>query len=384
MKKLIRITTIPLSLEKLLENQLRFMNDYYEVTAVSSEKERLNAFGESQGVKTHEIAMTRQITPLQDLKSLWQLFWFLKKEKPFIVHSHTPKAGTIGMIAAKLAGVPNRLHTVAGLPLLETTGNKRKLLGFVEKITYACATKVYPNSVGLKDIIIKEKFCNPNKLKVIGNGSSNGINTDFFSPQSISEEQKRTLKTQLAISEDTFVFVFVGRIVADKGINELIIAFTQLLAEDKKCKLLLVGPFEKELDPLLPETEATILTSENILSVGYQNDVRPYFAISDCLVFPSYREGFPNVVLQAGAMELPAIVSNINGCNEIVVSGENGILVEPKSTEAVYQAMKSILENNELTVRLKNNARHRIVSRYQQQVVWEAILKEYKSLEGNV
>ncbi len=384
MKKLIRITTIPLSLEKLLENQLRFMNDYYEVTAVSSEKERLIAFGESQGVKTHEISMTRQITPLQDLKSLWQLFWFLKKEKPFIVHSHTPKAGTIGMIAAKLAGVPNRLHTVAGLPLLETTGNKRKLLGFVEKITYACATKVYPNSVGLKDIIVQEKFCKPNKLKVIGNGSSNGINTDFFSPQSVSEEQKRTLKTQLAISEDTFVFIFVGRIVADKGINELIAAFTQLSAEHKKCKLLLVGPFEKELDPLLPETETTILTTENILSVGYQNDVRPYFAISDCLVFPSYREGFPNVVLQAGAMELPAIVSNINGCNEVIVSGENGILVEPKSTEAVYQAMKSILEDNELTIRLKNNARHRIVSRYQQQVVWEAILKEYKSLEGNV
>lgn len=384
MKKLIRITTIPLSLEKLLENQLRFMNDYYEVTAVSSEKGRLKAFGENQGVKTHEIAMTRQITPLQDLKSLWQLFWFLKKEKPFIVHSHTPKAGTIGMMAAKLAGVPNRLHTVAGLPLLETTGNKRKLLRFVEKITYACATKVYPNSVGLKDIIVQEKFCKPNKLKVIGNGSSNGINTDFFSPQSVSEEQKRSLKTQLAISEDTFVFIFVGRIVADKGINELIAAFAQLSAEHKKCKLLLVGPLEKELDPLLPETEATILTAENILSVGYQNDVRPYFAISDCLVFPSYREGFPNVVLQAGAMELPAIVSDINGCNEIIVSGENGILIEPKSAETVYQAMKSILENNELAARLKNNARHRIVSRYQQQVVWEAILKEYKSLEGNV
>lgn len=384
MKKLIRITTIPLSLEKLLENQLRFMNDYYEVTAVSSEKERLKAFGENQGVKTHEIAMTRQITPLQDLKSLWQLFWFLKREKPFIVHSHTPKAGTIGMMAAKLAGVPNRLHTVAGLPLLETTGNKRKLLSFVEKITYACATKVYPNSNGLKDIIIKEKFCNPNKLKVIGNGSSNGINTDFFSPKSVSEEQKRSLKTQFEISEDTFVFIFVGRIVADKGINELIAAFVRLSAEHKKCKLLLVGPFEKELDPLLPETEAIVLTAENILSVGFQNDVRPYFAISDCLVFPSYREGFPNVVLQAGAMELPAIVSNINGCNEIIVSDENGILVEPKSTEALYQAMKRILEENKLTAQLKNNARSKIVSRYQQQVVWEAILSEYKSLEGNV
>jgi len=384
MKKLIRITTIPLSLEKLLENQLRFMNDYYEVTAVSSEKDRLKAFGENQGVKTHEVAMTRQITPLQDLKSLWQLFWFLKSEKPFIVHSHTPKAGIIGMLAAKLAGVPHRMHTVAGLPLLEATGNKRRLLNFIEKITYACATKVYPNSVGLKNIIEKEKFCNPKKLKVIGNGSSNGINTDFFSPESVSEEQKRSLKTQFEISEDIFVFIFVGRIVADKGINELIAAFTRLSAEFKKCKLILVGPFEKELDPLLPETEATILTADNILSVGYQNDVRPYFAISDCLVFPSYREGFPNVVLQAGAMGLPSVVSDINGCNEIIVSDENGILVEPKSTEMLYLAMKRILEDNELTARLKKNARSRIVSRYQQQVVWEAILREYKSLEGNV
>lgn len=384
MKKLIRITTIPLSLEKLLENQLRFMKDYYEVTAVSSEKERLKAFGENQGVKTHEIAMTRQITPLRDLKSLWQLFWFLKREKPFIVHSHTPKAGTIGMMAAKLAGVPNRLHTVAGLPLLETTGNKRKLLSFVEKITYACATKVYPNSNGLKEIIIEEKFCNPNKLKVIGNGSSNGINTDFFSPESVSEEQKRSLITQFEISEDTFVFIFVGRIVADKGINELIAAFTQLSAEHKKCKLILVGPLEKELDPLLPETEAAILNSEAILSVGYQNDVRPYFAISDCLVFPSYREGFPNVVMQAGAMGLPSIVTDINGCNEIIISGENGILIEPKSTEAIYWSMRRILNDNDLIIRLKNNARNKIVSRYQQQVVWEAILSEYKSLEGNV
>lgn len=384
MKKLIRITTIPLSLEKLLENQLRFMNDYYEVTAVSSEKDRLKAFGENQGVKTHEVAMTRQITPLQDLKSLWQLFWFLKSEKPFIVHSHTPKAGIIGMLAAKLAGVPHRMHTVAGLPLLEATGNKRRLLNFIEKITYACATKVYPNSVGLKNIIEKEKFCNPKKLKVIGNGSSNGINTDFFSPESVSEEQKRSLKTQFEISEDIFVFIFVGRIVADKGINELIAAFTRLSAEFKKCKLILVGPFEKELDPLLRETEATILTADNILSVGYQNDVRPYFAISDCLVFPSYREGFPNVVLQAGAMGLPSVVSDINGCNEIIVSDENGILVEPKSTEMLYLAMKRILEDNELTARLKKNARSRIVSRYQQQVVWEAILREYKSLEGNV
>lgn len=384
MKKLIRITTIPLSLEKLLEHQLRFMNSYYEVIAVSSDGARLEAVGKQQGVRTHEIAMTRQITPLQDLKALWHFFWFLKKERPFIVHSHTPKAGIIGMLAAKLAGVPNRMHTVAGLPLLEATGNKRRLLNFIEKITYACATKVYPNSNGLKAIIVEQSFCLPDKLKVIGNGSSNGINTDFFSPQSVAASDKENLKKKLDITQDDFVFVFIGRLVSDKGINELVDAFMRLSAENKNCKLLLVGPLEKELDPLLPETETTILNNKAILPVGYQNDVRPYFAISDCLVFPSYREGFPNVVLQAGAMELPAIVSDINGCNEIIVSGENGILVEPKSAEVLYLAMKRILEDNELTVRLKNNARNRIVSRYQQQVVWEALLKEYKSLEEHV
>jgi len=257
-------------------------------------------------------------------------------------------------------------------------------LDFVEKITYACATKVYPNSKGLQSIIIEQNFCSPDKLKVIGNGSSNGIDTDFFSPQSVSESEKASLKKQLGISEGDFVFIFVGRLVSDKGINELVAAFVRLSAENVSCKLLLVGPLEKELDPLLPETEKAILTTGNILSLGYQNDVRPYFAISDCLVFPSYREGFPNVVMQAGAMGLPSIVSDINGCNEIVVSKKNGIIIKPKSAEAIYEALKRISEDKELNVRLKNNAREMIVSRYQQQLVWEAILNEYKSLEENV
>lgn len=384
MKKLVRITTIPLSLEKLLENQLRYMNDFYEVIAVAAEGDRLRTFGTQQGVRTFEVAMTRQITPFRDLKALWQLFWFLKKEKPFIVHSHTPKAGTIGMLAAKLAGVPHRLHTVAGLPLLETSGNKRKLLSFVEKITYACATRVYPNSNGLKEIIVEEKFCVPEKLKVIGKGSSNGINTDFFCPQLISEEQLTALNEQLGIYKDDFVFVFIGRIVADKGINELVEAFVRLSAENQKYKLLLVGPFEKELDPLLAETENAITTNTAIISVGYQNDVRPYFAVSNCLVFPSYREGFPNVVMQAGAMGLPSVVSNINGCNEIIISDENGIIIEPKSSEAIYFAMKKLIDEPEYYHKLKNNARKMIVSRFKQQQIWEAILAEYKSFENHV
>ncbi|NCT19176.1 MAG: glycosyltransferase family 4 protein, partial [Flavobacteriia bacterium] len=191
--KLIRITTVPISLEKLLEYQLRFMKQYYAVIAISSDKVNLERVGKLQEVPTFHVEMTRKITPLQDLKAVWQLYKYFKKEKPLIVHTHTPKAGTVGMLAAKLAGVPHRLHTIAGLPLLEATGGKRKLLNAVEKVTYACATKIYPNSLGLQEIIIKENFCNPNKLKVLGNGSSNGIDTTYFNPENFSAQQNQSL-----------------------------------------------------------------------------------------------------------------------------------------------------------------------------------------------
>lgn len=383
-QKLIRITTIPISLEKLLENQLRFMKQYYDVTAISADLTNLERVGKLQEVPVYAIEMTRKITPWQDLKATWRLFRFFKKEKPFIIHTHTPKAGTVGMLAAKLAGVPHRLHTVAGLPLLEATGKKRKLLNFVEKITYACATKVYPNSYGLKGIIIKEQFCDQEKLKVIGNGSSNGINTSYFDPELFTDNDIQSLKINLGITPEEFVFIYVGRLVGDKGINELIQAFQKLAAESNRVKLLLVGPFESDLDPLTPETIHEIATNDNIISVGFQKDVRRYFAISDCLIFPSYREGFPNVVMQAGAMALPSIVTNINGCNEIIIDGANGIIIPVKNSKAIYEAANKMVMENHFREKLQQNARQMIVSRYEQQVVWESILAEYKRLEQDV
>lgn len=383
-KKLIRITTVPISLEKLLEGQLEFMNDFYDVVAVSSNEKELNLLGEKQNVRVFPIEMTRKITPLQDLKSLIKLYKFLKKEKPFIVHTHTPKAGIVGMLAAKFAGVPNRLHTVAGMPLLEAVGMKRKLLNFVEKLTYTNATKVYPNSVGLKTIILKHKFTNINKLKIIGNGSSNGINTDKFNQDSISILERKKLKETLLIKEEDFIFIFVGRIVADKGINELVKAFETIHEAHKKVKLLLVGTFEQDLDPLLPSTLDTIKKHASIIHTGYQNDVRPYFSISNLLVFPSYREGFPNVVMQAGSMGLPSIVTNINGCNEIIVEGENGWIIPVKSSEAIEKAMELCLIKEDSFIFAKNNARRMIEERYKQKKIWDAILDEYRILENNV
>lgn len=192
------------------------------------------------------------------------------------------------------------------------------------------------------------------------------------------------LKNSLEIQAEDFVFVFVGRLVGDKGINELVTAFelfTTYNTQHIAPKLLLVGPFESSLDPLHPETLRIMNTNKNIISVGFQKDVRPYLVISDCLVFPSYREGFPNVVMQAGAMGLPSIVTNINGCNEIIVEGENGTIIPVKNVGALSEAMRKMMEDHNFRTQLQQNARPMIVSRYEQQVVWEAILAEYKRLE---
>jgi len=356
------------------------MNQYFNIIGVSSKGDELEEVKSNEGVKTHAIEMTRTITPLKDLKATYQLYKFFKKEKPFIVHTHTPKAGTVGMLAARLAGVPHRLHTIAGLPLLEAKGFKRKILDFVEKITYNNATKVYPNSFGLYDIVIQNKYAKPSKLKVIGNGSSNGIDTNHFNPNLITDENKKKLRKELGFTKDDFVFIFVGRIVKDKGVNELVNVFNKLSKIKVNCKLLLVGPYENRLDPLLKQTQTLITENEHILSVGMQKDIRPYVAISNVLTFPSYREGFPNVVLQASAMGLPCIVTNINGCNEIITNGYNGIIIPPKDENALFDSMIRFAETTDKRLKLAINARTNIIKKYQQEYIWNELLKEYKSL----
>lgn len=380
-KKIIRITTIPGSLAILLKGQLDYMNNHYEVIGVASSGKEIAQVEEQEGIETHVIEMTRNISPIQDLKSAYKLYKYLKKEKPFIVHTHTPKAGTLGMLAARFARVPNRLHTIAGLPLLEATGAKRILLNLVEKITYANATLILPNSFGLMQIIKDHKFTSDKKLKIIGKGSSNGIDTEHFKKTNISQDQQYELKQQLGILDGDFVFTFVGRLVADKGINELISAFRTISKTNKKIKLLLVGPFETELDPLNEETLMEIDANKNIISAGWQADVRPYFAIADALVFPSYREGFPNVVMQACAMELASIVTDINGCNEIITDKKNGLIIQPKSKEELQNAMQFLLDNPDKTEAFASSARPNILENYKREVIWKELLNLYKSLE---
>ncbi len=382
-QKIIRVTTVPLSLGGLLRGQLKFMSSHLKVIGISSKgiNNGLEKVGVAEGIEVIPVEMTRKITPIKDLLAVWKLYRIFKKEKPFIVHSHTPKAGTLSMLAAKFANVPHRLHTIAGLPLVEVTGLKRTLLNIVEKLTYACATKIYPNSFGLQNIILDNNFTNKKKLKIIANGSSNGIDVELFDYNKHNDDLvKRKLRNDLNINENDLVFIFVGRLVSDKGINELIKAFNQINNEIKDVTLLLVGGYETELDPLNSDTLKIIEDNPKIVSTGWVNDVIPYFSISNILTFPSYREGFPNVVMQAGAMGLPCIVSNINGCNEIIIEGENGTIIPVKDSKALYNSMLKFHNNQQIFNSEK--CRELIVKRYKRQYVWEALLEEYSQLNN--
>ncbi|MBI9041556.1 glycosyltransferase family 4 protein [Lutibacter sp.] len=384
-KKLIRTATVSLSLDVLLKGQLHFLNDCYQVIAVSGADELLQKVKEREQIQVVPIEMQRSISPIKDVISLWKLYQCFKKEKPIIVHSITPKAGLLSMVAAYFAKVPIRIHTFTGLIFPSKKGWMQLVLIAMDRLLCKCATHIYPEGLGVKNDLIHYRITQK-PLKVLANGNVNGIDTSYFNPQLCSSNQNEDLKKELGIHKDDFVFIFVGRLVGDKGINELIGAFKKLTAngQQPQAKLLLVGPFETELDPLSQKTLYEISDNSKIITVGYQDDVRPYFAIADVLVFPSYREGFPNVVLQAGAMELPSIVTDINGCNEIIHEGENGWIVPPKDAEAVYKAMVYCCENLEIVTAIKKDTRVMVTSRFEQQQVWNALLEEYQRLESRL
>jgi glycosyltransferase involved in cell wall biosynthesis len=375
--RLLRITTVPMSLKFLLKGQLGYMqSNGFEVLALSADGPEIKAVTE-EGVKHQIVKLTRKITPLTDLWSVFQIMRVIRKFNPQVVHTHTPKAGLIGMIAAWLCRVPVRLHTVAGLPLMEVTGLKHTILSITEKITYACATRVYPNSKALASYIEQHLYSSSSKFEVIGEGSSNGIDTTFFSITDNVRAAAQRLKDEHGLSNE-LTFSFVGRIVKDKGINELLRAFDKL-SKEVPCKLILVGPFEDDLDPISDESRAILKSNSQIVCTGYVNDVRPALLASDVFVFPSYREGFPNVVMQACCMERACIVTNINGCNEIIHHGVTGLIVEPKNEQQLYDGMKSLADNPSRRKEFGVLSRKFVAENFDQQYLWKLILTEYKT-----
>jgi lipopolysaccharide biosynthesis protein len=390
-KKLIRVTTSDVSLDSLIKGQLHFMNQYYEVVGLSNNTGRLMNVSEREGVRVIEVPMHREISLGADLKCLWKLCKIFKRERPFIVHANTPKGSLLAMMAGKLTCVPHRIYTVTGLRYQGAQGMLRWILMTMERITCFCATKVIPEGNGVK-MALEHDHITKKPLKVVLNGNINGIDTEYFSVESVARvdetqptptdvaNKRAAIRESLGLSADDFAFVFVGRIVGDKGMNELAACMRQLQGSHPKCKLILVGRFETEFDPLDNGIEDFFKSASNVVYVGYQKDIRPYLLAADALVFPSYREGFPNVVMQAGAMGLPSIVTDINGCNEIVTDGINGKIIPPRDSEALLKMMENFLDDLTATNSMARNARAIIQSRYEQRQVWEALREEYGKL----
>lgn len=345
------------------------------MVAVSSPGDALDEVETREGVKTYAVAMERRFAPLKDLKSLCEMIKVFRKEKPDMVHSITPKAGLLSMLAGKITGVPVRIHTFTGLVFPTSKGLKRKILILTDRLTCACATHIIPEGEGVKSDLQNYRITRK-PLRVLGYGNIRGIDLDRFNPDA---DSVKDLASSIR-KEGIFTFIFIGRLVGDKGVNELIDTFKRLNCEFPDTRLLLVGQEARNLDPLKKETLEEIESNPAIEAVGLQKDVRPWLVASDVFVFPSYREGFPNVVIEAGAMGLPSIVTDINGSREIIVEGENGTIVPSQNADALYKAMKELMLNKDLRSKMANNSRALIASRFEQSFVHKCLKDFYKEI----
>ncbi|MBC6366044.1 glycosyltransferase family 4 protein [Algoriphagus sp. AK58] len=380
MPKLIRITTVPLSLKLLLAGQMKFMKAQgWEVIMVSSDGREVSQVVKNEGVRHEVIPFTRKITPFQDLKCIWQLYNLFRREKPDIVHSHTPKAGLLGMIAANLAGVKIRIHTLAGIPAMAAEGGKKTLLESAEKWTYANATEVWPNSQGLYKFVLNQGLTNEAKLRLIGKGSSNGVDLERFRRESLKENHLVAATMRIMPGEDDFIILAVGRLVKDKGIEELVSAFVNSKIVSMS-KLVLLGAFEQELNPLSQETIQTIREHPKIVQIDWSDHVSHYLALADVLVHPSHREGFPNVLLEAGAMNVPVICSDIIGNTDLISQQKTGLIFPVKEASVLKEALEFAYVKREKMAQYADNLYNLILEHYDRKKIHQEIFNNYKRL----
>ena len=415
MKKIIRACTVSLSVG-FVAGMLPDLMKKYEVVLLSSPGPEMDEAHERYGVRTIEVPMERHISLMRDLVSLWQLIKVFWKERPDMVHSMTPKAGLLCMVAGWLTRVPVRVHTFTGLVFPTATGLQRRILMATDALTCFCATHVIPEGEGVKNDLLNNGITRK-PLKVLGYGNVRGIDLDKFSVLSV-ECSKKCSVLSVECSDDektqnselkTFTFLFVGRIVRDKGMNELMAAFDMLSKKYPQARLVLVGPYEDSLDPVSDETRRIIKDNPAIEAVGTKrgDDLLAYYAAADCFVFPSYREGFPNTVIEAGAMGLPCIVTDINGSREIIVNGngnvngnetlryenetlryengsvvvkDNGLIIPSKDAEALYLAMEMMMTDEEMRQGMASRARQMIADRFEQGFVRRCLYDFYDEI----
>jgi len=385
MAKIIRVTTVPMALKVLLRGQMRYMKKAgFDMIMVSADGSERNDVIQFEECPHYIIPMTRKITPFADAVSFWKLYRFFKKEKPDIVHSHTPKAGLLAMLAAKYAGVKIRIHTIAGLRFMTATGITRTILTRMEKITAQAATHVWPNSMSLLNYVKLHKLVNAEKLEIIGKGSSNGVDLSRFSVSALSDQGIQGAKQILSYNPSLFYILSVGRIVRDKGIRELAKAFAKLYSEDNKLRLVFVGAFEEKLDPLDDDIMQLIKSHPGIIFAGWHDEVEYYMHIAGLLVHASYREGFPNVVLQAGAMECPIVCSRIDGNTDIVDEDVNGLVFTAGDENDLYNNLKRAVQDSQGMKKKATLLRRKIEENFDRCFVQEKLRQKYESLLESV
>ncbi|WP_159451696.1 glycosyltransferase family 4 protein [Pedobacter africanus] len=375
--KIFRIATSSHSFRATLKGQFKYIKEKgFDYILICTKDDLIDDVAVEEEAKYLPLTLTRKITPLNDLKALFVLIFYILKEKPEIVHTHSPKAGLIGMLAAFICRVPKRIHTVAGLPLVEKTGVVKKILIMCEKITYLCSSVIFFNSRVQADYVLKEGWVSKSKSKVIGEGSSNGIDLSYFDPGALDEQKLAPIKKQYELSDNDFVICYIGRMASAKGINELVKSFVDLEKRYDNLKLILVGE-EEPKEPLEPKIYETISNDDNIIRIDHQKDIRPYLSLSDIFILPSYREGFPQVIMQACAMKCCIICTDINGCNEMIKHNFNGLLIAPKSVQEINIAVEKLIDNPDLRSRFKGRARSYIEENFSQQEFWNKLSMFY-------
>ena len=377
LKKIIIITSVPISFATLIKGQAKYLSKFYEVKLVSSHSHLNKQIADFEGVEFKSINMTRKITPIQDLKAIFKLYKYISNERPDIVYTFTPKAGLLGMLASFLSRIPVRVHNIVGMPLMEYTGLKLILLKFIERLTYYFSTKIFCNSFGLKKYVNDNLTSSP--ITVVGEGSINGVDTEFFKNE-FSSDQRLSIRSNYNISRNDFVVTFLGRIVRDKGINELVDSFVILLKKYPNLKLLLVGDYDDNLNKIDDKTKSLINNLDSIINMGFKNDIREFLSITDLFVLPSYREGLPNSLIEAGSFGIPLLATNINGCNEIIDNNETGLLINMKDVNSLAEGIEKYITDEKFYLNIKKNIRDRIIKKYNQKFFWNNLNNELNKI----
>ena len=376
------MVTIPLSARAFLRGQLGFMGRRgYDTHVISSPvpEHSLLQVAQQEHSNAHFIPIEREISIKNDLQSLWATWRLFQSLRPDITNVGTPKAGLIGGLAAALSGVPARVYTLRGLRLETTSGPRRHLLTWTERLACACAHRVVCVSPSLRERALYLGLTTSQKATVIGSGSSNGLDARRFLPSATVVEQATSLRETLHLGQDSPTIGFVGRFVHDKGITELVAAFTQLYTEDPLRRLLLLGDYEQG-DPVTAEVRELIETHPGIVRAGFVPDTAPYYQLMDVLALPTYREGYPNAPLEAAAAGKPVVASDATGAVDAVVDGVTGFTVAVGDTEALTDSLRRLLKDRALARQFGQAGQERVLRDFQPQDIWEALDGLYQDL----